>query len=44
VVRRIAERLIDVTGDIRVKADHFANGHAFLLDCTKPVESPGCSA
>ena len=27
VVHRIAERLIDVRGDVRVEGDHFANGH-----------------
>jgi hypothetical protein len=31
VVHRIAERLIDVRGDVRVEGDHFANGHCFLL-------------
>jgi hypothetical protein len=31
VVRRIAERLVDVPGNVRVKGDHLADGHAFLL-------------
>jgi hypothetical protein len=27
-MRGIAERLVDVTGDVRVKGDHLADGHA----------------
>ena len=31
VVRRIAERLVDVPGNVRVKGDHLADGHRFSL-------------
>ena len=31
MVRGIAERLVDVPGDVGVKGDHLADGHAILL-------------
>jgi hypothetical protein len=31
MMRGIGERLIDMPLNIRVKRDHLANGHAFLL-------------
>ena len=31
MVRGIAERLVDVPGDVRVKGDHLADGHRFSL-------------
>jgi hypothetical protein len=40
----IAERLVDVALSRRVKADHLADGHAFLLIFIKPVDSLGRSA
>jgi hypothetical protein len=44
VMDGIAERLVDVAGRRRVKADHLANGHAFLLYFIKPVDSLARSA
>ena len=37
VVRGIAERLVDVPGDVRVKGDHLADGHGFLLGCDQTL-------
>jgi len=31
VVRGIAERLVDVAGNVRMEADHLADGHDFSL-------------
>jgi hypothetical protein len=39
VVRRVRERLVDVTGDVRVKADHLADGHPNSPRFDKPVDS-----
>jgi len=39
VVGSVPERLVDVPGDVWVKADHLADGHGILLVCDKPVDS-----
>jgi hypothetical protein len=36
MVRGIAERLVDVAGDIGVECDHFADGH--LLSFARPAK------
>jgi hypothetical protein len=38
VMRGIPKRLVDVALHVRVEADHLANGHAFLLFKSKPVD------
>jgi hypothetical protein len=38
VVRGIAERLVDVPVNVGVQGNHLADGHAFLLNCIKPVD------
>ena len=39
MVGRIPKRLVDVPVNVRVKGDHLADRHAFLLDFLKPVDS-----
>jgi thiamine biosynthesis lipoprotein ApbE len=36
MMRGIAERLVDVPGDVRVKGDHLADGHEFSLVIATP--------
>jgi hypothetical protein len=39
-VDRIAERLVDVAGDVGVKADHLADGHLGLPEAAMTLVGP----